>query len=98
METTSQSVEAFSPLVVAGLIGYAWQWARGPKKIPNWLGYVAAGLLTLGAWIFVTRDAFTVVQHDWRTAVAGVVTMYLTARGTASTAASTKTAPKTDSL
>jgi len=98
MQSTDPNFATFSPLVLAGLIGYAWQWARGPKKIPNWIGYACASLLTVGGWIFITRDAFHIFQTDWRTAAAGIVTMYLTARGTASTSADAKAAPKTDSL
>ena len=90
-------IQVFSPLALAGAIGFVWQWARAPKNLPNWISYAMAGLLTAGAWFFVTKDAGSVIVHDWRSAVAGIITMYMTSRGAASTSADVKAAPKTDS-
>jgi hypothetical protein len=87
-----------TPLGIAAGIGYLWQWARGPKKIPNWLGYIVAGAVTIGAWVWVTPDAEKIVNANWRQAVAGIIGMYLTARGTASASSEAKIAPKTNSI
>ena len=78
-------------------LGYAWQWVRAPKAVPNWIGYGAFGALAVGLWFWTTPTAANMVSTDWRSAVAQVVSMVLAVRGAASFSSDIKVAPRTDS-
>mgnify|MGYP001568097911 FL=1 len=85
--------------VLANLMtGYAWQWFRAPKKLPNWLSPVGMVLMLVGVYAWVTPDFGKTFAADWRGALAGLVGFGLASRGTARVASTTGAAPKTDSL
>jgi len=86
----------FEPIGVAAM-GYAWQWTRAPKNVPNWLGYVIFGGLSIAVWYWVTPDAAAQVAGDWRSSVLKIVMLGASARGISAISAETGLAAKTDS-
>lgn len=94
-----QDPSALLRLFAAGALGWLMQATLfGPKKVPTWFAWSALGLGTLLIYWWATPTAVSEFQSNWRFAVVGVVSFFLTAKGTGSAAAAAKIAPKTDSL
>ena len=87
----------FTPLAQLAL-GYAWQWTRGPKHVPNWTGYVFFCVASVAVWYWMTPDAIPQLGTDWRQATAKIVSFALSVRGGASFSSDVKVAPKTDTM
>jgi hypothetical protein len=83
-------------LIQVGM-GYVWQWARGPKKIPGWLSWTVFGIAAAFGWVWATPGAFARFADDWRNALYLMASFMLATRGSASSSADVKVAPKTNS-
>lgn len=79
----------------ATLLGFLWQWMRGPKSVPDWLSWLGFGLAAAALYVW---QAPTVSQQDWRVTGLGLYVFVMAARGSASTAGDIKIAPKANSL
>lgn len=77
-------------------LGYAFQWLRGLKNVPNWLVWCGLTATSLGVYLWVTPavDLF----GNWRGALAGFVSFLLAAKGGGSASADAKTAPRMNSI
>ena len=84
-------------LLVQGGVGLVWQWARGPKRFPNWASWVVFGLAAVGGYVWATPDALGAFRADWRTALFALASFVLAARGAASSSSEARIAPKTNS-
>ena len=82
----------------AVILGYVWQWARGPQKIPNWLTYALAVIVSGGVYAWATPDIVHQFTTDWRYAVLGLWTFFTSSRGFAAMSKDGKAAPQTNSL
>ena len=89
-------------LLINMIVGYLMQWMRAPKAIPNWMSYAVLTVASLALYAWMTPTAATEFAHDWRSALTNAVVtisqLWLTARGTAHTAALVGAAPKANSL
>lgn len=85
-------------LIAAVFLGYAVQWARAPKGIPNWLSWIGVAVLAGGLWFWMTPAAMTAFQQDWRRALVGVVMLALAGQGAARGTNDIKLTPGTNSL
>jgi len=85
-------------LLADAVLGYAWQWFRAPKKIPNWVSTVVMCVALAVVYVWVTPDAFKNFAADWRGALAGMVGFGLGSRGFARVSSTSGIAPKSDSL
>lgn len=85
-------------LLAAMILGYAVQWARGPKHLPNGLSWIAVAVLGAGLWFWMTPGAVSAFMTDWRRALVALVMFVLASQGAARGSADAKTAPKTDAL
>jgi hypothetical protein len=79
------------------VLGYAMQWARSFKNVPNWLSWGLFGIASALVFIWVTPDFFTHFKADWRTVLAALVSFILATRGGAATSKEAKIAPETNS-
>lgn len=84
------------------VLGFAWQWTRAPKHVPNWFSYAVFLVITVFCWVWMTRTAVSDFQTDWRGALAyavlGIVDMYTACRGAASMAKDSKAAPAANTI
>lgn len=86
------------------ILGYAIQWVRAPKHIPNWLSYAILALGTLALYAWATPDfdkALTdwpTFAASWRGLVGGAISFFLASRGAAAMSKDTGAAKPTNSL
>lgn len=85
-------------LVAQGVLGYIWQWTRAPKKIPNGVSYAIFGVAAAVAYVYATPTFGDTFQGNWRTAIAGLVSFVMSARGFASGSSDAGLAAKTNTL
>lgn len=83
------------------VLGYAWQWTRSYKEIPNWIGYMVFGVVSAFGWLWMTPTLIADFQDDWRFALAttvfGLSSTVSAARGYAAMSKDTRIAKPTDS-
>lgn len=80
------------------ILGYGLQWARGPKKIPNWVSWAGFGAMAAGVYVWITPGFGGAFHDNWRMALAGFASFVLGMRGAAGTSKDAKVAPQTNSL
>jgi hypothetical protein len=85
-------------LMAQAIMGYVWQWTRGLKKVPNWVSWTIFGLSAMLLYVFATPGFEETFAKSWRTALAGMISFLLAARGAASSSSDATVAPKTNSL
>jgi hypothetical protein len=85
-------------LFVQAALGWLWQWARAPQRIPGWASWTVFGLAAIAGYGWATYNVVESFQHDWRNALFLMVSFVLAARGAASASSDAKAAPKTNSL
>jgi hypothetical protein len=85
-------------LLAQTVVGWMWQWARGPKRLPNWASWAVFGGVAVACFWWATPDALPSFASDWRKAIFMLVSFVLAARGAAATAKEAGVAPKTNSL
>jgi hypothetical protein len=78
------------------VLGYAMQWARSFKNIPNWVSWTVMALSCVAIFVWITPGIEKTFFLDWRTAVAMLVSFILAARGGAAVSKETKAAPPTN--
>jgi len=81
-------------LALAGL-GFAFQWVRGQRRIPNWISYSGLVLFGAGTFLWATPGWNT---GDWRLTVFNLATFVLAARGAGSASKDAKVAPAANSM
>lgn len=90
---------ALLKLFAAAGVGYAYQWFLfGPQKIKSWLAWCALGVTTLLMYWWANPSFLPDFGSNWRLAIVGIISFFLTAKGTGSTAAAAKIAPKSNTL
>jgi len=91
--------EALLKLFAAAAVGFVYQWILfGPAKIKSWIAWSALAVTTLVVYWWANPGAVAEFQSNWRYAIVSVVSFFLTAKGTGSTAAAAKAAPKSNTL
>lgn len=91
--------EALLHLFAAAAVGYVHQVVLfGPRKIPSWIAWAALTATTLLVYWWATPSAVADFQSNWRFTIVSVVSFFLTAKGTGSSAAAAKVAPKSNTL
>ena len=84
--------------IVAGVLGWVLQWAKGPKKVPTWLAYCVFGIVAIAAYIYVDRQFLPGLKTDWRDALGPFVIYVAGIEGFTALSRKAKIAPRTDSL
>lgn len=85
-------------LFAATALGWVWQWARSPKKFPNWASYTLFGLAGALLWFWATQDAAKLLAADWRVAIFMAVSFIQQARGGAAMSKDANAAPATNTI
>jgi hypothetical protein len=94
-----QQNEALLHLFAAAGLGFAHQWLLfGPAKVKPWIAWASLAFCTLALYWWATPSFVADFAANWRLSIVGVVSFFLTAKGTGSSAAAAKAAPKSNSL
>lgn len=84
-------------LFSAGALGYVIQWTLfAPKKVASWVAWGALIAASVLLYWWATPTLTTDWAANWRYSIVGLISFFLTARGTGATAVSANTAPPTN--
>ena len=90
---------ALLKLFAAAAVGYVYQLVLfGPKKVASWMAWGALAATTVLVYWWATPMFVADFHENWRLFGVGLISFFLTAKGTGSSAAAAKVAPKSNSL
>lgn len=89
---------ALLPLMAAAALGWVHQATlMAPTSVRTWKAYAALGLATVVLYYWATPDSVAQFRENWRLAIVGIISFFLTARGVGIATVEAKLAPATDS-
>jgi hypothetical protein len=94
-----KTADALLKLFAAGAVGFIFQWMMfGPAKVKWYFSWPALAAATVLIYWWATPTFVADFHANWRFFIVGIISFFLTAKGTGSTAANAKVAPKSNSL
>ena len=82
-------------LVLSIIVGYAMQWGKSLKRLPDPVVYAGAGVLGIGILFLSAKDP---LAAGWRPFIWNSILSLFTVCGVARISSDTKAAPKSNSL
>lgn len=86
-------------VLAALIVGYVWQWARGPKHLPTWIANIVFAVVALGVFWLSTKDTPDLSTIEGAKAfVVSLVMWVASCLGLGTLSADAKAAPRTNAI
>ena len=85
--------------MAAAIVGFVWQWARGPKHIPTWAANLVFVVVACAVFWLASKDPLDLSSAEAiRSSVAKLVMWVASCVGLGTFSADSKVAPRTNAL